>query len=158
MKLCGKEESWFSMPLIKLHGKKACKECWDRSIGEEQKQRISDIYSKPFIEADREGRRIVTISDTVFSVDGIEKHLKLHMEAAQKYRYRYKSMNQFQNLNQFINTMQMTIVFEKDTASQHVYINCDHCHKVRRKPILQMPSLHQRNKDKRYKIKLISAS
>jgi hypothetical protein len=127
--VCGKEESWFAMPLIKLNGKKACKECWNRSISEEQKQRMTDIYSKPFIEADREGRRIVTVSDTVFSVDGIEKHLKLHMAAAQNYGYAYKSMNQFQNLNQFINTIQITIVFEKEvTAKPASYINCDHCH------------------------------
>lgn len=80
------------------------------------------LYDTPFVEADKQGRRMVTINDSVLSADGIGKHLKIHTEAAQKYGY--SLVNVTQTPAQFV--IFMSLVFEKKEMTPK-FVNCHYC-------------------------------
>lgn len=80
-------------------------------------------FEAPFIEAEEQGRRMVTINDSVLSADGIGKHLKLHTEAAQKYGYSFISLTQ--TPAQYV--IYMSLVFEKKEMKPTKFVNCLHC-------------------------------
>ena len=80
------------------------------------------LHDAPFIEADNQGKRMVTINDSVLSADGIGKHLKIHTEAAQKYGY--SLVNVTQTPAQYV--IYMSLVFEK-AGKPTKFVSCLHC-------------------------------
>jgi hypothetical protein len=80
-------------------------------------------FEAPFIEAEKQGKRMVTINDSVLSADGIGKHLKLQTEAAQKYGY--SLVNVTQTPAQFC--IFMVMVFEKKEITPTKFVNCSYC-------------------------------
>lgn len=85
-------------------------------------EEVVSEFEKPFKDADEEGKRIVTINDSVLSADGIGKHLKIHSEAAGKYGY--SLVNMTQTPAQFC--IFMSMVFEKKEITPK-FVTCTYC-------------------------------
>lgn len=81
------------------------------------------IHELPFIEAEEQGKRAITINDSVLSADGIGKHLKIHTEAAQKYGY--SLVNVIQTPAKYI--IYLSLIFEKKEIKLTKFVNCSHC-------------------------------
>ena len=80
-------------------------------------------FESPFMEAEKQGKRMVTINDSVLSEDGIGKHLKIHTEAAQKYGYSLLSVTQ--TPARFV--IYMSLVFEKKDIMPTKFVTCNYC-------------------------------
>ena len=124
---CGKQIPWLSFKWAsddsfpEFFGKRLCNDCFNELkvipySGETK-------WGIPFRDADKIGKRIVTINDAVLSADGIGKHLKIHTEAAGKYGYSLNHMTQ--TPDQFC--IFMTMVFEKKEITPTKFVNCSYC-------------------------------
>lgn len=80
-------------------------------------------YETPFMEAEKQGKRMITLNDSVLSEDGIGKHLKLHTDAAQKYGY--SLLNVTQTPARYV--IYMSLVFEKKEMKLTKFVDCLHC-------------------------------
>ena len=127
---CGKK-TYFSAVWknTKVHaelvGKNLCNDCW-KIVNNSVQQETGSRFEEPFSQADNDGKRMVTVTDVVFSEDGVGKHLKLHVESAEKYGYSFVSLNQGngQNMLKLIN---MVMVFEKKEIKPARFVECPHC-------------------------------
>jgi hypothetical protein len=126
---CGKKVRWLTWKWEKknffpeLFGKELCAECTTELSNSIREKETLMKLEKPFKEGIEQGKRIVTINDSVLSEDGIGKHLKLYTDAAQKYGYSFISLNQ--TPAQYV--IFMAMVFEIKEGLIPKFVNCSHC-------------------------------
>lgn len=126
---CGKNVRWLCWTWDKkeyfpeFYNKTLCNDCGVdlNKIVVQEDQKLG--YEKPFLQADEQGMRLVTINDSVLSEDGIGKHLKLHTDAAQKYGYSF--VNLTQTPARYV--IYMAMVFEKKNVSVPKLVECTYC-------------------------------
>jgi hypothetical protein len=126
---CGKRVRWLCWTWDKgdsfpeFFGKNLCNDCYVELERVWRQNKAITELEIPFREADGQGKRMVTVNDSVLSEDGIGKHLKLHTEAAQKYGY--SLINITQTPARYV--IYMSMVFEKKEMTTARFIICSYC-------------------------------
>src|ERR1035437_745543 len=86
--------TWRHDMFPEFYDKPLCDSCFHSLIKVYLTNKKERKYENPFEEANAQGKRSVTINDIVLSADGIGKHLKIHVDAAEKYGYSLINMTQ----------------------------------------------------------------